>query len=189
MKVDIQHIEKLLDRYMEGENTQDELRELKDYFQQTKDIPESLLPYKEMFELLEKPTIIPSVEALETLAAPKQKRRQIKLWYWIAAACVAGMIVMLLYPSANEEKEAPQIAKVETKVDKPKNIAPEPLPIVKEEISKDKQKTSKPHPAHSIAKTKTPIVPEVAEEDDEARFQHIESLSFWTAKIQFFGVC
>ena len=30
MKVDIQHIEKLLDRYMEGENTQDELRELKD---------------------------------------------------------------------------------------------------------------------------------------------------------------
>ena len=59
MKIDIQHIEKLLDRYMEGENTQDELRVLKDYFLQTKDIPENLLPYKEMFEVLEKPNIIP----------------------------------------------------------------------------------------------------------------------------------
>ena len=77
MKVDIQHIEKLLDRYMEGENTQGELRELKDYFLQTKDIPESLLPYKEMFEVLEKPNIIPSVEALDSLLQPKLKSNRI----------------------------------------------------------------------------------------------------------------
>ena len=116
MNRDITHIQELLDRYMDGENTQEELRELKEYFLHTDDIPHEFLPYKEMFELLEKPTVIPSVKALEAFTQPKQKRKQIKqLWYWIAAACVAGMVVMLLYPSANEEKDAPQIAKAETK--------------------------------------------------------------------------
>ena len=32
MKRDITYIQELLDRYMEGENTQEELRELKEYF-------------------------------------------------------------------------------------------------------------------------------------------------------------
>ena len=169
MKRDITYIQELLDRYMEGENTQEELRELKEYFLHTDDIPHEFLPYKEMFELLEKPTVIPSVKALEAFTQPKQKRKQIKqLWYWIAAACVAGLVVMLLYPSANEEKDAPQIAKAETKVEKPKEIAPEPLSIVKEEISKDKPKSSKSRPTHSIAKAKAPIVPEVTEEEDDA---------------------
>ena len=133
MKVDIQHIEKLLDRYMEGENTQDELRELKDYFLQTKDIPESLLPYKEMFEVLEKPTTIPSVEALDSLLQPKRKSNRAMLLPWIAAACVVGLVIMLLRPSAEQDIDMPHIAKVLPKVAEPQVKLPDTMTITKSE--------------------------------------------------------
>ena len=133
MKVDIQHIEKLLDRYMEGENTQDELRELKDYFLQTKDIPENLLPYKEMFEVLEKPTTIPSVEALDSLLQPKRKNKRAILLPWIAAACVVGLVIMLLRPSAEKDIDTPHIAKVLPKVAEPQVRQPETMTTTKSE--------------------------------------------------------
>ena len=149
MKVDIQHIEKLLDRYMEGENTQDELRELKDYFLQTKDIPESLLPYKEMFEVLEKPTTIPSVEALDSLLQPKQKSNRAMLLPWIAAACVGGLVIMLLRPSAEKDIDMPHIAKVLPKVAEPQVKQPETMTTTKsEEWFKEK-------PVSSIKSKKT----------------------------------
>lgn len=133
MKVDIQHIEKLLDRYMEGENTQGELRELKDYFLQTKDIPESLLPYKEMFEVLEKPNIIPSVEALDSLLQPKQKSNRAMLLPWIVAACVVGLVIMLLRPSVEKDIDMPHIAKVLPKVAEPQVKQPETMTTTKSE--------------------------------------------------------
>ena len=149
MKVDIQHIEKLLDRYMEGENTQDELRELKDYFLQTKDIPESLLPYKEMFEVLEKPNIIPSVEALDSLLQPKQKSNRAMLLPWIVAACVVGLVIMLLRPSAEKDIDMPHIAKVLPKVAEPQVKQPETMTTTKsEEWFKEK-------PVSSIKSKKT----------------------------------
>ena len=149
MKVDIQHIEKLLDRYMEGENTQDELRELKDYFLQTKDIPESLLPYKEMFEVLEKPNIIPSVEALDSLLQPKQKSNRAMLLPWIVAACVVGLVIMLLRPSAEKDIDTPHIAKVLPKVAEPQVRQPETMTTTKsEEWFKEK-------PVSSIKSKKT----------------------------------
>ena len=133
MKVDIQHIEKLLDRYMEGENTQGELRELKDYFLQTKDIPESLLPYKEMFEVLEKPNIIPSVEALDSLLQPKLKSNRAMLLPWIVAACVVGLVIMLLRPSVEKDIDMPHIAKVLPKVAEPQVKQPETMTTTKSE--------------------------------------------------------
>ena len=149
MKIDIQHIEKLLDRYMEGENTQGELRELKDYFLQTKDIPESLLPYKEMFEVLEKPNIIPSVEALDSLLQPKQKSNRAMLLPWIVAACVVGLVIMLLRPSAEKDIDMPHIAKVLPKVAEPQVKQPETMTTTKsEEWFKEK-------PVSSIKSKKT----------------------------------
>lgn len=149
MKVDIQHIEKLLDRYMEGENTQGELRELKDYFLQTKDIPESLLPYKEMFEVLEKPNIIPSVEALDSLLQPKQKSNRAMLLPWIVAACVVGLVIMLLRPSVEKDIDMPHIAKVLPKVAEPQVKQPETMTTTKsEEWFKEK-------PVSSIKSKKT----------------------------------
>ena len=156
MKRDITYIQELLDRYMEGENTQEELRELKEYFLHTDDIPHEFLPYKEMFELLEKPTVIPSVKALESLTLPKQKKKKFKLWHWIVAACVTGWLVIFLNPPECEKNNAPQIAEVVPKVVKPQNdVVPEPLPIVKEDTIKDKSRTSKPHLTNRIVKAKT----------------------------------
>lgn len=149
MKIDIQHIEKLLDRYMEGENTQDELRVLKDYFLQTKDIPENLLPYKEMFEVLEKPTTIPSVEALDSLLQPKRKNKRAILLPWIAAACVVGLVIMLLRPSAEKDIDTPHIAKVLPKAAEPQVKQPETMTTTKsEEWFKEK-------PVSSIKSKKT----------------------------------
>ena len=149
MKVDIQHIEKLLDRYMEGENTQDELRVLKDYFLQTKDIPENQLPYKEMFEVLEKPNIIPSVEALDSLLQPKRKSKRAMLLPWIAAACVVGLVIMLLRPSAEKDIDTPHIAKVLPKAAEPQVKQPETMTTTKsEEWFKEK-------PVSSIKSKKT----------------------------------
>ena len=149
MKVDIQHIEKLLDRYMEGENTQDELRVLKDYFLQTKDIPENLLPYKEMFEVLEKPTTIPSVEALDSLLQPKRKNKRAILLPWIVAACVVGLVIMLLRPSAEKDIDMPHIAKVLPKIAEPQVKQPETMTTTKsEEWFKEK-------PVSSIKSKKT----------------------------------
>ena len=151
MKIDIQHIEKLLDRYMEGENTQDELRVLKDYFLQTKDIPENLLPYKEMFEVLEKPTTIPSVEALDSLLQPKRKNKRAILLPWIAAACVVGLVIMLLRPSAEKDIDTPHIAKVLPKAAEPQVKQPETMTTTKsEEWFKEK-------PVSSIKSKKTNV--------------------------------
>ena len=151
MKVDIQHIEKLLDRYMEGENTQGELRVLKDYFLQTKDLPENLLPYKEMFEVLEKPTTIPSVEALDSLLQPKRKNKRAILLPWIAAACVVGLVIMLLRPSAEKDIDMPHIAKVLPKVAEPQVKQPETMTTTKsEEWFKEK-------PVSSIKSKKTNV--------------------------------
>ena len=151
MKVDIQHIEKLLDRYMEGENTQGELRVLKDYFLQTKDLPENLLPYKEMFEVLEKPTTIPSVEALDSLLQPKQKSNRAMLLPWIVAACVVGLVIMLLRPSAEKDIDMPHIAKVLPKVAEPQVKQPETMTTTKsEEWFKEK-------PVSSIKSKKTNV--------------------------------
>ncbi len=149
MKIDIQHIEKLLDRYMEGENTQGELRVLKDYFLQTKDLPENLLPYKEMFEVLEKPTTIPSVEALDSLLQPKRKNKRAILLPWIAAACVVGLVIMLLRPSAEKDIDTPHIAKVLPKAAEPQVKQPETMTTTKsEEWFKEK-------PVSSIKSKKT----------------------------------
>ena len=165
MKRDITYIQELLDRYMEGENTQEELRELKEYFLHTDDIPHEFLPYKEMFELLEKPTVIPSVKALESLTLPKQEKKKFKLWHWIVAACMTGWLVIFLNPPECEKNNTPQIAEVVPKVVKPQNdVVPEPLPIVKEDTIKDKSRTSKPHLTNRIVKAKTSASQEEAKE-------------------------
>src|SRR5574344_1289493 len=94
--IHIHHINSLLDRYMEGENTQEELRELKDYFRQTNDLPQELHHYKEMFDMLEKPAVIPSQEALESLVTPRPVKKQLRRWSWIATACAVACVLLLM---------------------------------------------------------------------------------------------
>lgn len=106
-KVTSENVQELLTRYMEGENTQEELRWLKEYFGSTKELPANLIPYAQMFALLEEKPQTPSAEALNRFAeAPKPARRHIPLWPVCAAACIAAFAVILLTPPKQEKNMA-----------------------------------------------------------------------------------
>lgn len=106
-KVTSENVQELLTRYMEGESTQEELRLLKEYFGSTKELPVDLVPYAQMFALLEEKTQTPSAEALNRFAeAPKPARRHIPLWPVCAAACIAAFAVILLTPPKQEKNMA-----------------------------------------------------------------------------------
>ena len=106
-KVTSENVQELLNRYMEGENTQEELRLLKEYFGNNKDLPANLRPYAQMFGVLDKKPKTPSVEALNRFAeAPQSARRHIPLWPLLAAACLAAFAVIFLTPPKEEENMA-----------------------------------------------------------------------------------
>ena len=54
--MNIDNIYQLLDRYMEGENTQEELCILKKFFKECNNLPDDLLPYRDMFDIPENVT-------------------------------------------------------------------------------------------------------------------------------------
>lgn len=63
--MNIDNIHQLLDRYMEGENTQEELSILKKFFKECNNLPDDLLPYRDMFDILETPLPVPTDKELE----------------------------------------------------------------------------------------------------------------------------
>ena len=106
-KVTSENVQELLTRYMEGENTQEELRLLKEYFGSTKELPADLIPYARMFALLEEKPQIPSAEALNRFAeAPQPARQHIPLWPLLAAACIAAFAVIFLTPPKGDDNMA-----------------------------------------------------------------------------------
>ena len=107
-KVTSENVQEYLGRYMEGESTQEELRLLKEYFANTKDLPADLLPYAQMFAILEEKPQTPSVEALNRFAegtVPAQRKR-LPLWPVWAAACIAAFAVIFLTPPKHDENMA-----------------------------------------------------------------------------------
>lgn len=101
----MEQVREALDNYMEGRNTQQELKLLKDYFDSAEEIPEDLVPYRELFALLDKETAKPSAEALVRLAQSGTPRRA-RVWPWIAAACVAVLAVVLTAPPRHTPEPA-----------------------------------------------------------------------------------
>ena len=123
-KVTSEYVRVLLDRYMDGENSQEELKLLKDYFCYTQDLPKDLIPYAQMFTILDEKQQTPSVEALDRFSevqAPTTSRR-IPLWPFIAAACIAAFAVILLVPPQQKE-ESMAVAYVDGKMLNDKTLA------------------------------------------------------------------
>lgn len=118
------NIRELLRRYMEGESTQAELKLLKEYFDGEQDLPADLVPYAQMFALIDEETQTPSTEALDRFSAEQIKaaRRRVPLWPFIAAACIAVFAVILLAPPQQEEENM-AIAYVEGKMLNDKQVA------------------------------------------------------------------
>ena len=118
------NIRELLARYMEGESTQAELKLLKEYFDGEQDLPVDLIPYAQMFAIIEEETPTPSTEALDKFSEEQvlKTQRRLPLWPFIAAACIAAFAVILLAPPQQEEENM-AIAYVEGKMLNDKQVA------------------------------------------------------------------
>ena len=117
----------LIQKYLNGETTAEE-EKLLALEVSRKDAPDD---WKVIAEMLGELTID---EALfdQIMAERKQKPRFIRLWPWVAAACVVALLVVFLGPPKEETPNQPQIAKVETKKTEPEVKAVEPTPVTDE---------------------------------------------------------
>lgn len=118
------NIRELLHHYMEGESTQAEMKQLKEYFDGEQDLPVDLMPYAQMFAVIEEETPTPSTEALDKFSEEQvlKTQRRLPLWPFIAAACIAAFAVILLAPPQQEEENM-AIAYVEGKMLNDKQVA------------------------------------------------------------------
>ena len=98
MNKDIQDIQRLLDRFLEGTSTLDEEKRLADYFR-THEVDEEWSAYKEMFAMFDKG----EVEVKE------KKSRAIPLWVWFATTAVAASIAIVFFLN-NQEGKVPSDA-------------------------------------------------------------------------------
>ena len=83
----------------------------------------------------------------------KPVHHRIKFWPWIAAACVAAFLVVLLAPPRKEAITEPQIAKVEpkTKAVEVKETGPKAIEPKEQNISQVTARPRQPHKANRKA--------------------------------------
>ena len=130
----------LIQKYLNGETTAEEERLLALEVSR-KDAPDD---WKVIAEMLGELTID---EALfdKIMAERKQKPRFIRLWPWMAAACVAALLIVFLGPPREETSTQPQVAKVE-----PKKIETEAKPVDPVPVSAEKEEATESIPAKRI---------------------------------------
>ena len=135
----------LIKKYLNGETTAEEERMLALEVSR-EDAPED---WKIIAGMLGELTID---EALfdQMTAARKQKPRIIRLWPWLAAACVAALLIVFLGPPREDVSPQPQIAKVEPqnpqpvhKVQESDNVKEKPQATVPQKVAKAPRKARK----------------------------------------------
>ena len=133
-----QETEILIQKYLNGETTAEEERLLALEVSR-EDAPAD---WKIIAEMLGELTID---EALfdQIMAERKPKPRLMRFWPWVAAACVAALLVVFLGPPREDTVSKPQIAKVEPK----KDVATEPKAVEPKEIS-NSEASAQPLPTH-----------------------------------------
>ena len=139
----------LIQKYLNGETTAEEERLLA--LEVTREnVPDD---WKVIAEMLGELTVD---EALfnQMMAERSHKSRIVKLWPWVAAACVAALLIVFLGPPRKDAPSKPQIAKVET--GQKKKPLPQPLP---REGSKKPtlnfSRREKPNPSRRVGRIKS----------------------------------
>ena len=147
----------LIQKYLNGETTAEEERMLALEVSR-EDAPED---WKIIAEMLGELTVD---EALfdKIMAERKHKPHSIRLWSWVAAACVAALLIVFLGPPREETVSKPQIAKVEPK----KDVETEPKTVETKELVKSEIST-KPLPTHKT-KHKSRVSRRAEEEQQES---------------------
>ena len=147
----------LIQKYLNGETTAEE-EKLLALEVSREDAPED---WKVIAEMLGELTVD---EALfdQIMAERKQKPRFIRLWPWVAAACVAALLIVFLGPPREETSTQPQVAKVEPK----KDVETEPKTVETKELVKSEIST-KPLPTHKT-KHKSRVSRRAEEEQQES---------------------
>lgn len=181
-RLEAKDIQPLLDRYLDGKTTQQEQQLLAQFFALTVELPENLLPYKEMFELLVEPDIVPSQAAISKLALPAPlKHHTIRLWPWVATACAAGIaaLVFLSPPKAQTEhhiaQRSSQVAYKTTAVAPPTETSRAEVPFAKPANDSPKPKI-KPATVTTLT-TDTASAPSYAPAPPVGPLQHEEPVA------------
>ena len=139
----------LIQKYLNGETTAEEERLLALEVSRD-DAPDD---WKVIAGMLGELTVD---EALfnQMMAERSRKSRIVKLWPWVAAACVAALLIVFLSPPRKDAPSKPQIAKVET--GQKKKPLPQPLP---REGSKkpalNSSRREKPTPSRRVGRIKS----------------------------------
>lgn len=152
-----QETEILIQKYLNGETTAEE-EKLLALEVSREDAPSD---WKIIAEMLGELTFD---EALfdQIMAERKQKPRIIRLWPWVAAACVVALLVVFLGPPREETVSKPQIAKVEPK----KDVVTEPKAVEPKEIA-NSEASAQPLPTHKI-KHKSRVSQKAEEKQQES---------------------
>lgn len=103
-KVTPENIRLLLTRYLDGESTQEELRQLGEYLSHADRLPADLMPYAQMFALLDERSEVPTAAALNRFAEAPSTHTPRRLYLLLAAACIAAFAFILLAPLRLEEE-------------------------------------------------------------------------------------
>ena len=142
--------ELLIQKYLNGETTVEEERQLALEVSR-EDVPED---WKIIAGMLGELTID---EALfdQMTAARKQKPRIIRLWPWLAAACVAALLIVFIGPPRDDVSTQPQTKQVaEVKITKPHSDPPK---IVEPKV--EEPRTTIEIPYHHRKKRSSKSVP------------------------------
>jgi len=202
MTKNIDDIRKLLDLYMEGENSQEELRDIEQFFRETKNLPEDLEIYRSMFDVIAEEPIVPTQDELDkfcrangielSATSPVEddireggvsvplKPKIASLWWRIATVAASVVLVIVLYISGfftmgNEEQK--QIADNDTTKT---NVVQEVERVIYEtprhEVAKVEPKKTEPK-SHVPHITKAPSIQnddDSAEGNDEPQYAENE---------------
>ena len=185
MKDERLHIEELLKRFMEGETSLDEERELGDWFR-AHEVDDTLKPYQRMFAAFD--------EGLPLGHTTPDRR--VVWWRWAAAAVIAGLLVLggirLATRSTAPTEQPPLVAKDEPKpsadtIKKEPNVKPilvkneqveeahitQAAPVSKK-VSKPQVRVQQTPRQDSIEVTRTEGELELAESEYLAEQQELE---------------
>lgn len=164
MNKDIQDIQQLLDRFLEGTSTLDEEKRLADYFR-THEVGEELSAYKEMFAMFDDGQV----------EVKKNKNRVIPLWAWYVVGTVAASIAIVFFLNNQEgivPSDTPLIAHVDTAQPKqPQQTQTDTIIIPMQERPtqlkpQDPVRQYHPRPSRPLLAKQTPSMQSITEHEE-----------------------